>query len=374
MPLPSSRLPGLYVHIPFCLSRCGYCAFISGIYDSALADKYLAAVKKEIAAREASILQFETLFIGGGTPSCLSLRQLEMLLEMLPGIRGEATCELNPDSTTLEKLRLLRDGGINRVSFGVQTFSTEGLRLLGRRHSAPRAAQAIEWALETGFPHGVSVDLINGWPGQSENILLNDIEKSAKLNIQHISCYNFILDPEAHAYTRYSRMGNQSDEEARRYWDFIEETLESKGFIHYETSNFSLPGFQCEHNIATWKGGEYLGIGLGAHSHMNGRRFCNCDNLDMYTKNSSYIDAIEVFSEQLEGKEKAREYAVFWLRLFDGIDLGEFSERTGMDFFELYANEAPALLTAGVLEKSNNRIRVPRDFQPLLDSILTDLV
>lgn len=367
-------LPSLYIHIPFCLSRCGYCAFVSGVYDVDAADRYLSALQNEITVRGAEGKQFETLFIGGGTPSCLSVRQLETLMMMLPAIRGEATCEMNPDSVTREKLRLLRDGGINRVSFGVQTFSEEGLRLLGRRHDQQAAAQAVAWAHEVGFPRGVSIDLINGWPGQDENILLNDLEKSTNLNIQHISNYNFILEPDAARHDEYAHLRQQTDEEGRRYWDLIEEFLENKGFIHYETSNFSLPGFPCDHNVAIWKGGEYLGLGLGAHSHLSGRRFANSDDLELYTRYSSFPEKIEVFSEQLDKREKARECAIFWLRLFEGVELREFSRRTGCDFFELYADELPALFASGALEKSATHVRVPRRFQPLLDSVLTELI
>lgn len=377
---PSSphSLPGLYIHIPFCLSRCGYCAFVSGVYDAGLADAYLAALRREWAARDAESVRFGTIFIGGGTPSCLSMRQVETLLSMLPQGCLEATCEVNPDTATKEKLRLLRDGGIDRISFGVQTFSPEGLRLLGRRHDAAAALRAVDWAGEIGFPRGVSIDLINGWPGQDDAMLREDIAKAVCLQIQHISQYNFILEESASGHALYAPLlggdENGEDERGRRFWDSIEERLEERGFVHYETSNFALPGFACRHNVAIWKGGEYLGLGAGAHSNMRGRRFANCDDVERYVRQSGVPQEVESFSEQLEGEARARECAVFWLRLFDGVELTEFAERTGYDFCELYKNELPGLLSDGVMEKDDGRIRVARRHQPLLDMILTDLV
>ncbi|MDR1744536.1 MAG: radical SAM family heme chaperone HemW [Planctomycetota bacterium] len=365
------------------MSRCGYCAFTSGIYDAGLADAYLAALRREWIARDAGGIQFGTIFIGGGTPSCLSMRQLETLLFMLPRIDGETTCEVNPDTATKEKLRLLRDGGVNRISFGVQTFSPEGLRLLGRRHDAPAALRAVDWAREIGFPNGVSIDLINGWPGQDDAMLREDIAIAASLPIQHISQYNFILEESASQYALYHSLLHEKDEEnkengederGKKYWDYIEEHLEKKGFKHYETSNFSQPGFPCRHNVAIWKGGEYLGLGAGAHSHRAGRRFANCDDVETYVNRSGFPRDIEAFSEQLKGEAKARECAVFWLRLFDGVELAEFAERTGYDFCDLYKKELPGLLSNSVMEMDNGRIRVARRYQPLLDMILMDLV
>ncbi len=377
-------LPGLYIHIPFCLSRCGYCAFVSGIYDAGLADAYLAALRREWAARAAGSVRFGTIFIGGGTPSCLSMRQVETLLSMLPQGCLEATCEVNPDTATKEKLRLLRDGGIDRISFGVQTFSPEGLRLLGRRHDAAAALRAVDWAGEIGFPGGVSIDLINGWPGQDDAVLRADIATATGLQIQHISYYNFILEETASGYTRYVPLcsgeesgeedaENKEDERGRRFWDSVEAGLEEKGFLHYETSNFARPGFACRHNVSIWKGGEYLGLGAGAHSHLEGRRFANCDAVEQYVRQSGVPQEIESFSERLAGEAKARECAVFWLRLFEGVELTEFAEQTGCDFRDLYKDELPKLLSDGVMEMENGRIRVPRRHQPLLDMILTEL-
>ncbi len=367
---------GLYVHIPFCLSRCGYCTFVSGEYDPALADAYLAALAAEW--REEGGFIPDTLFIGGGTPSALQPRQLARLLAFLPQPEGEATCELNPDSATVEKLRLLRDWGINRLSFGVQTFSPRGLAILGRRHDAATAREAVRQAVDMGFP-AVNVDLIYGWPGQSAADLRVDVEESIALGVKHLSCYALILDASARAYDYYRTLlqGEEAEEEiGAGFWEFLDQELEARGFRHYETSNFAREGYYCRHNVHTWEGGEYLGIGLGAHSHRGGVRWANSADLPAYCLAMGKSREIRVFSEQLPPEEKARETAVFWLRLFRGIALARFRERSGFSFEALYRAELPGLLREELLEYAEGglRIRVPRRRQIILDSILAELI
>ncbi len=368
----------LYVHIPFCASRCGYCTFTSTIYASEKADAYLDALERELRARSCFTPPVfpETIFIGGGTPSVLTLAQLERLFSFLPKSRGEVSCEINPDSCSREKLRLLRDCGVNRVSFGVQTFDPEGLRLLRRRHDSGQAIRAAATALEMGF-RSVSVDLINGWPGQTEACVRGDIEKAVNLGIHHLSNYNLILDSSASAYAHYcALLGGEIAEETtgRRFWDISEELLGAAGFEHYETSNFSKPGFRCAHNVLTWRGEEYLGIGLGACSHRGGVRWGNTDDLAAYCRESGVPEKITAYSEKLPPEAKARECAIFWLRLFDGIDLRAFAEKTGFDFLELYRDVLPPLLADGILVLDGENIRVDKQCHPVLDSVLEFLV
>ena len=369
-----TRPASLYVHIPFCVSRCGYCTFTSMVYSAELADAYLTALEQELSVWKYFDSAFlpETIFTGGGTPSVLTLAQMERLLTFLPKTKNEFSCEINPDSCSREKLQLLRDGGVNRLSFGVQTFDSEGLKLLQRRHDRKQAMDVVALAVEMGFP-SVSVDLINGWPGQVEKCVKNDIEIAVYLGIRHLSNYNLILEPSASAYTHYCELlgGEIVDEEVgKRFWYTSEELLEIKGFKHYETSNFSLPGFQCLHNVLTWRGEEYLGVGLGASSHLAGVRWTNTDNVELYCKLSHSPDGVVAYSEKLGPEEKARECAVFWLRLFDGINLDEFAEKTGFDFLQLYSDVLPSLEAEGIIVASEKNVRVEKKFHPVLDSVL----
>lgn len=372
--------PGLYVHIPFCRSRCQYCGFVSGDYVKTLADKYIRALSYELQAREvfSESIRPSTLFIGGGTPSVLSSAQLAFLLKELPRPLGEATCEVNPDSIDREKLQILREFGINRLSFGVQTFSDAGLKLLGRIHNAETALQAVHMAADEGF-ETLSIDLINNWPQQDDQSILNDLRISVNLPIRHLSYYSLILDPSSVGYMNLFRLMSQDEvgeDTERRFWDFIELFMENNGFIHYETSNYALSDYKCEHNVQIWKGGEYLGLGISAHSHLNGRRFSNTEDIDAYIGNSRQPKAIEVFSEQLTGVAKAMECAVFWLRLADGIDAAEFTQKTGFTLEELYGDTLVSLEKSGLVEWGPDRatLRVPKRFQPVLDSILVELV
>ncbi len=374
----SGPVPGLYVHIPFCRSRCSYCAFVSGEYRSERADAYIAALKNELALRIGCLRggMPGTLFIGGGTPSCLDYSQFERLFSFLPmPENGEATCELNPDSTDMRKLALLREAGINRVSFGVQTFSPGGLSLLGRRHDAETARKRIVEAVQAGF-FSVNIDFITAWPGQSLECLRRDLLEAVNLGVTHISCYNLMIEEESGFHRVMGERGlvRKDEDEVRVFWDETVSVLERHGFEQYEISNFARPGYCCRHNVDTWKGKEYLGIGVSAHSHIRGERFANTSNIERYIALLGNGELAESFSERLGGEEKARECAVFWFRMMDGIDSREFLERTGVDLFSLYARELPSLVERGIVVIEGPVVRIRREYHPVLDSILIDLV
>ncbi|MCD8138727.1 MAG: radical SAM family heme chaperone HemW [Planctomycetaceae bacterium] len=371
--------PSLYIHIPFCLSRCGYCAFVSGGYDADRADAYLERTAWEM--RERAVFQLalpSTIFIGGGTPSALSLRQLERLFSLVPTPEndGEITCEMNPDSATEDKLRCVRDAGVNRISFGVQTFSPAGLRLLGRRHGVKEAVLAVETARRVGFSR-ISIDLINGYPGQTDADVAEDCRQALGLGVDHVSCYNFILEEDAPEYARLAAAAGEPDEERdRRFWDTVESWLCGMGGLHhYEISNFARKCEECRHNLAIWRGGEYWGIGLAACGYLGGRRYGNTTDLATYLEGES-VGAIESWSERLTGEAAARERAVFWLRLYEGVDLARFRRETGYDFAALYGGRIEQSIRDGVMEylDSGSRIRVAPAFMPVLDAILVDLV
>lgn len=368
----------LYVHIPFCHSRCGYCTFASGLYDSRLVNAYLDALIVELCRSDLFNNSLpESVFIGGGTPSSLTVSQLEKLLRALP-LHGEVTVEMNPDSVDPEKLALLKDCGVNRCSLGVQTFNASGLQLLDRRHDSKTAIAAVEAAVRSGF-NSVSIDLINGWPGQTREIHDEDLKIAVSLGLQHISNYNLIVDAKASKAEIFSRLLDlQQSDDARDsdFWQHIEEYLERVGFIHYETSNFCRNGFVCRHNVHIWRGGEYLGIGAAAHSHIGGRRFSNTEDTVDYIRKIEDGASAEVFSEILDEESKARECAVFWLRLLEGIELRSFRESTGYDFEILYADILPHYLEQGYLEydAEKTHIRVAKCYHPLLDAILIDMV
>ncbi|MDR1611960.1 MAG: radical SAM family heme chaperone HemW [Planctomycetota bacterium] len=371
---------GLYVHIPFCASRCRYCGFVSNIYDHDFADRYLEALRMELNAQPLTERRFSTIFIGGGTPSSLSVRQLESLLKMLPlGWAKEVSIEANPESATEEKLRLFSDNGVTRVSIGVQTFSHFGVKLLGRPHDPVTAQRRVAAAAARGF-HSVNMDLIAGWPGQTASMLLADLAIAVDSGTTHLSCYELMRLPgsELTRALKAKAIPPQSDREARKFWDVTERFLGDHGFGHYEISNYSPPGFECRHNVNAWKGGEYIGVGVAAHSHLLGARYWNVSDAAEYVRRITSGDSPVEGSETLEADEKARETAVFWLRLSAGIDAAEFGERTGICLEHLYYKELPYLLGAGGLEwriQAGRRfLRLTKQSYPVADAVLIDMV
>lgn len=376
-------VPGLYVHIPFCAARCAYCSFLSGIYKQSKADIYLDSLRNELILKKLDTNYIpSTLFIGGGTPSVLTTNQIEKLFSFvpMPDSSHEATVELNPESTTEEKLSLLKGCGINRCSFGVQTFHEKRLRLFDRLHNASEAKHAVSVAKRVGFK-SINIDLITAWPGQSIDMLRQDLMTSLDLGVTHISCYTLIHD-ENPGFLRKLENENLSicdDQTMRVFWDETISFLERHGFGHYEVSNFSLPGYECRHNIDTWKGKEYHGIGLGAHSHIAEERFSNTCDMNEYRAMTEKGIIPTTFSEKLDKEEKARETAVFWLRMREGVDTVEFRKRTGMDFFELYRKEFAGLSSFGALTMVKNQdgrstVRVGDEYYPVLDSVLEQLL
>jgi oxygen-independent coproporphyrinogen-3 oxidase len=291
----------------------------------------------------------------------------------------EVSIEANPESATDEKLRLFLDNGITRVSIGVQTFSSAGVKLLGRPHDPATAQRRVAAAAARGF-HSVNIDLIAGWPMQTAAMLLADLAIAVNSGIKHLSCYELMRLPESELTRTMEAKAiqPQSDCEARKFWDLTERFLGDHGFGHYEISNYSLPGFECRHNANAWKGGQYIGVGVAAHSHLLGARYWNVSDAAEYVRiisaGASPVDG----SETLEPDEKAREIAVFWLRLSEGIDEAEFGEITGICLEHLYYKELPCLLGAGRLEwriQSGRRfLRLTNQSYPVADAVLIDMV
>ena len=371
----------LYIHIPFCARRCRYCAFASGPYNHARVAAYLDALEREADARDDLARLRErpptTIFVGGGTPTSLATEEMRQWLRVATrwGRADEFTVEANPGTATPEKLALLRSSGVNRLSVGVQTFDTDGLRILGRAHGPDEAASALRLTADAGFPNR-SADLIAGWPGQTEASLADDIARVLGLGATHVSCYALAVEPG----TRLGRdvAGNRApppdEERLRRLDDRAAETLARAGFRRYEVSNYAPRGRECRHNVRAWEGGEYLGLGAAAHSHRDGRRYANVRSTAAYVRRIMAGKAAEAFSERLSPARKARETAVTWLRLTDGIDAERFRALTGFSLDELYEVELPGLLASGGLLWDGGRLRLGNGVLPVADAVLSELV
>lgn len=326
---------GLYIHIPFCLSKCNYCDFYS-ITKLSLADAYVDTVVREINLYRGLLAEVSSIYIGGGSPSVLEIRQVERILRSCYeafkiSINPEITIEVNPgnlQATIAESYRLL---GINRISIGVQSFDTEDLRLLGRTHSVRDIYTCIERLKSVGFDN-LSADLIFGIPYQSLESFLNNIEIVASLGIPHISIYALSVEP----YTRLHKLINQGkiakpdEDETSAMYNQALLKLQSKGYRQYELSNFAMPNMHCRHNLKYWTMTEYIGLGASSHSFYNLKRYSNVRDV------SKYISLLKANQQpvqdtlRLQSQDLITEAIMLGLRLTKGIDFEKYKEYLNM--------------------------------------------
>ena len=373
-------MTGLYIHIPLCRSRCRYCDFYKVTPNQwSGSDRFFNAFDLELSLLPDSFKP-DTLFIGGGTPSALSAMELDQFFTLLNkrislSSVKESTIEVNPNSIDQEKLLILKQAEINRISIGVQTFQPSALKLLGRAHNRNQSIEAFNLARENGFDR-VNIDLIQAVPGLSELQRIDDVNQILKLQPDHISYYNLIYEPGT-PLTRDRDEGKllllSDDEEASLYNKICSE-LRSAGYFHYETSNFSKKKQECIHNINYWKGGEYFGCGPSAHSHWQGKRYSNIADLKSYCERLEQGISIVDMEECLDPVSKARETLVMWLRLSEGVKKNEFKEISGISIDELYDNEINDLLSNGLLEWNEDVLRIPRKNRFISNTIYTALV
>jgi oxygen-independent coproporphyrinogen-3 oxidase len=322
----------------------------------------------------------DTVFIGGGTPTALEPGDYARMLEAIHGRIDlsrvvEFSSEANPGTLTPEKLAVMREGGVNRVSIGVQSFNNRALRLLGRIHKAQEAVDGYYLLREAGFDN-VNIDLIQSIPGMTPEDVLADARKVAELGPEHVSFYNLIYEPGT-PMTRDRDAGRivepGEDEEADNYFA-VRDLLVGAGYEHYEISNFSMSGRRCLHNVLYWEGGEYFGCGPSAHSHWKGRRFGNIPDLQVYCdrlqENERPFDEIET----LQSEEKARETLVMWLRMTEGVDLARFREVTGYEVDALCGPAVESLEEEGLLQRQGNRLALSRNALFVSNAVFSELV
>lgn len=344
-------MTGLYIHLPFCKQKCNYCDFASFAGRETLIDAYLNALSAEAAL--VPHCKLDTLYIGGGTPSLLSCAQLSVLIAVIEKNFGpvsafaESTFEANPESLSPEKLRLLKSAGFNRLSMGLQSFSDKELKNLGRVHNVNTFLQAYQHARQSGFEN-INVDLIAGLPGQTLDSFLNGLQKTLQLKPEHLSVYGLQIEEG----TPFFAQGIVCDQLLMRR--MLEEThrlLTGAGYVHYEISNFALPGRKARHNTNYWQEGEYLGLGSAAASYLGGVRRQNTADIQEYIRRVSAGETPEDFSEQLEGQEKSGERLLLALRQLDGVELTEEDEK-------LFGAEIARHVAAGLLARKNNKIHL----------------
>lgn len=328
----------LYLHFPYCLSKCHYCPFNSTTYDKAQSEKFLSALRAEIDRYGSRLGSYRlaSIYLGGGTPSIFRAHQVVEVLESVRAAfhldpNAEISLEANPGTVDLKKFTILRQAGVSRLSLGVQSFWDDELRFLGRVHSASTAHDAFEAARAAGFAN-INIDLIYAFTGQTLRRWVSTIERAVEMKPEHLSAYSLMIEPG----TRFGDIAEAgsslvlSESRAWRYFRATRRILTEVGYPPYEISNFAQPGFACRHNLVYWNQGEYLGLGPGAHSYLNGMRFSKTSEIERY------LEQIARGEEALEGVDPVApetafyEALVFGLRTSDGVDLSEIGSRVGI--------------------------------------------
>jgi oxygen-independent coproporphyrinogen-3 oxidase len=373
-----ASVAGLYIHLPFCPYVCPYCDFAKWPHRRSSAQTYLRALEAEIAA--APPLQAETIFLGGGTPNTLEPEAVAALVGLcrerfaVPD-GAEITSEANPDAALCLGFERYRAAGVNRLSFGVQSFVDAELSTLGRGHSGADVADAFAAARRAGFTN-LSLDLIFGVPGQTRATWRRSLEDALALEPQHISTYGLTVEagtPYAAWHEREPGAFPTNDLEADLYGLAIE-LLEAHGFEHYEISNFARPGFRSRHNANYWANGDYLGLGVGAASYLGGRRSTHTRDLNAYVTAAAAGAPIPGESERLEGAARAGEAAMLALRTAEGVDVAGFAERYGIDFLHYYGPALAEMGSAGLLEVKPGNVRLTRQGRFLANEVCAAFV
>jgi oxygen-independent coproporphyrinogen-3 oxidase len=357
----------LYVHIPFCPKICPYCSFYKETSDRNRTQAFLDSILVELDRRldQMSECTLETIFFGGGTPSALSVKQLEFLLSGLherldlSNIR-EWTLEMNPATVSLEKAKMIRDFGINRISMGVQSWNSKMLETLGRVHSAKQAERSFEILREAGFTN-LNLDFIFGVPGQSASEWKETLEKTIGLEPEHISAYCLTYEEDTEFFRRLSRGELTPDiEQDAAFYELTMGILEKAGYQQYEISNYARPGFECLHNLAYWLGYNYLGLGPSAFSTVGSRRWRNTPDTSRYIEQiQSKIEPV-AFEETLSREMRQAEEIAFGLRISSGVPESQMAS---------WPEEVASLLSEGYLEKATNRLRLTTKGRMVADSV-----
>ena len=375
-------MAGIYVHIPFCASRCSYCDFFSTLRLSESGEPYVNALLAEAALRQTELQgePIRTLYLGGGTPSQLPLPLLSRLINGLRErldleVVEEFTVEANPDDVTPEWYRAVSQLGVNRVSMGVQSFEDKILRLIGRRHTAQQAAEAVACLRAAGIDN-ISIDLIFGLPGQTVESWTATVRQAIDLKPQHISAYGLTYEEGTRLWWQRERgeVVEVPEEQCLEMYRILVDALQSAGYEHYEVSNFALPGYRSCHNSSYWNDTPYLGLGAAAHSYDGTVRRSNPTDL------RAYIDGIAAGHtvcevEELTRWERYDERVMLGLRTSDGVDAERLRQDFGDDAWQHFTSEASKHITAG-------HLRVTRDHRYVLtpagimlsDSIIRDLM
>jgi oxygen-independent coproporphyrinogen-3 oxidase len=369
-----SIMAGIYVHIPFCRQACFYCNFhfvTSLTYKNELLNALLRETEMQKDFLEGETI--ETIYFGGGTPSILHISDLELQLDKIRSLftiqeGSEITIEANPDDITKEKLIGWKKIGINRLSIGVQSFFDDDLQWMNRAHSAKQAIDNL--SLATEHFENITIDLIYGTPGLTDDKWKQNVEKAFAYNIPHLSCYALTVEPKTplQKMINEKKMENVNPDRQSSQFLLLMQWMQDAGYEHYEISNFSKPGFRSRHNSAYWEGRKYLGLGPAAHSFNGESRQWNISN------NNNYIESIRrgilpIEKEILSPVQQLNEYIMTSLRTIEGLDLKKISENKKHELI----NESKKFIERGLIKEKNECLILTKEGKLLADGIAADL-
>lgn len=373
---------GIYLHIPFCASRCHYCNFATGGYEPELAKRYVAALLQEIERVEVTdtMRNVDTIYFGGGTPTTLSIEQLESILKSCQlkfaiEANSEITTEANPGTIDAEYFQGLRGIGFNRISFGVQSFDDAELKMIDRVHDADEARDAVKQARQAGFAN-ISIDLIAGLPEQRMETWQRNLTEAFALETEHISVYLLELYKDApllHRIERGELRAIDEDLTVAMYYALVD-AAEQHGFRHYELSNWARPGYESQHNLKYWMGAPYWAFGVSAAGYDGESRWSNTRNIHEYLQRIEKGESPIAERTSLDEDDKQSEAIFLKLRLHDGVDLRSHQTQFGVDVRTRYADDLQRLQEAGLIELNEKSLKISRAGKVLANEVFQAFV
>lgn len=368
---------GVYIHIPFCAKKCIYCDFISFENKLDLQGQYVEKLLEEINNEKDLFKDYKitTIYIGGGTPSIINEDLIGKILSMIDRESdAEITIELNPGTVTKQKLINYKNFGINRLSIGLQSTKNEILKQIGRIHNYEKFLESYKYAEDVGYDN-INLDLMIGIPNQSIQDIKDSINKIVNLKPAHISVYSLIIEPNTPLENMVDKniLKLPSDEDERMQYSYVKNSLELKGYKHYEISNFAIDGKYSKHNMNCWEQKEYIGFGVSAHSYINKKRFSNTESLNEYL--SEDYKKIKILQEVQNIEDEQKEYMLLGLRKIDGIKISKFKEKfNGQNPIFLFKKELDKLVKQELLQVDLDNIKLTRKGLDLANLVWEEFV
>jgi oxygen-independent coproporphyrinogen-3 oxidase len=363
--MTQQSVPSVYIHIPFCLQMCYYCNFVKYFYKEHLADDYLDALDREMKTYlPAGRRSTQTIYIGGGTPSALSTKQLQKLLKILHerfdiGSCEEFTIEVNPGDLTEEKASLLKTYGVNRISFGVQVMDDVMLKQLGRRHRVRDVYHTVDILTRNNFTN-VSLDLIYALPNQSVDQFKVSLDRALALDLPHYATYGLQIERDTVFYQRHKKgkLHRPAEEEEINMYEILRRTMEKNGLSQYEISNFARSGYESKHNLNYWNNGYYYGFGAGAHGYLPKERFANIRSLPRYIEAALKDERPVEEIDPITMKEQIEEEMLLGLRRIQGLSKRHFKNKFNLSIEQIYSEELNQLTSNGWIDCDGDVIRL----------------